>query len=82
MEVALRYTLFTLFSLFALFTLFINTANSANSINTVYTDPKTVMGSEFDQETAEKIAHKSIARPDLANCMSISLVLNQSREID
>ena len=32
-------------------------------------DPKTVSGSDFDQETAEKIAPQFIARLELANCM-------------
>ena len=32
-------------------------------------DPKTVIGSDFDQETAEKIAPPFIARLELANCM-------------
>ena len=31
-------------------------------------DPKTVIGSDFDQETAEKIAPPFIARLELANC--------------
>ena len=31
-------------------------------------DPKTVIGSDFDQETAEKIAPQLIARLELANC--------------
>ena len=31
-------------------------------------DPKTVNGSDFDQETAEKIAPQFIARLELANC--------------
>ena len=31
-------------------------------------DPKTVIGSDFDQETAEKIAPQFIARLELANC--------------
>ena len=31
-------------------------------------DPKTVSGSDFDQETAEKIAPQFIARLELANC--------------
>ena len=43
------------------------TVYAVYTVYTVYTDPKTVMGSEFDQETAEKIAHKFIAPPDLAN---------------
>ena len=43
-----------------------------NKVYTVYTDPKTVMGSKFDQGMVEKIAHQFIAPPDLANCMSIS----------
>ena len=33
-------------------------------------DPKTVIGSDFDQETAEKIAPQFIARLELANCIS------------
>ena len=33
-------------------------------------DPKTVIGSDFDQETGEKIAPQFIARLELANCMS------------
>ena len=32
-------------------------------------DPKTVNGSDFDQETAEKIAPQFIARLELANCI-------------
>ena len=32
-------------------------------------DPKTVIGRDFDQETAEKIAPPFIARLELANCM-------------
>ena len=32
-------------------------------------DPKTVIGSDFDQETAEKIAPQFIPRLELANCM-------------
>ena len=31
-------------------------------------DPKTVIGSDFDQETGEKIAPQLIARLQLANC--------------
>ena len=31
-------------------------------------DPKTVIGSDFDQETAEKIAPPFIPRLELANC--------------
>ena len=31
-------------------------------------DPKTVIGSDFDQETAKKIAPQFIARLELANC--------------
>ena len=31
-------------------------------------DPKTLIGSDFDQETAEKIAPQFIARLELANC--------------
>ena len=31
-------------------------------------DPKTVIGSDFDQETAEKITPQFIARLELANC--------------
>ena len=63
MQVALRYIncLYTVYIVYAVYTVY-----------TVYTDPKTVMGSKFDQETAEKIALKFIARPDLANCMFIS----------
>ena len=38
-------------------------------------DPKTVNRSDFDQETAEKIAPQSIARLDLANVFSINVVL-------
>ena len=34
-------------------------------------DPKTVIGSDFDQETAEKIAPQFIARLELANCIKI-----------
>ena len=33
-------------------------------------DPKTVIGSDFDQETGEKIAPQFIARLQLANCSS------------
>ena len=33
-------------------------------------NPKTVSGSDFDQETAEKIAPQFIARLELANCIS------------
>ena len=36
-------------------------------------DPKTVIGSDFDQKTAEKIAPPFIPRLDLANCTWISL---------
>ena len=36
-------------------------------------DPKTVIGSDFDQETAEKIAPPFIARLELANCKWICL---------
>ena len=43
------------------------------AVYTFYTDPKTVMGSEFDQETAEKIAPPFIARLELANCIWICL---------
>ena len=32
-------------------------------------DPKTVIGSDFDQETAEKIAPQFIPRLELANCI-------------
>ena len=32
-------------------------------------DPKTVSRSDFDQETAEKIAPQFIARLELANCI-------------
>ena len=32
-------------------------------------DPKTVIGSDFDQETAEKIAPPFIPRLELANCI-------------
>ena len=32
-------------------------------------DPKTVIGSDFDQETGEKIAPQFIARLQLANCI-------------
>ena len=31
-------------------------------------DPRTVIGSDFDQETAEKIAPQFIPRLELANC--------------
>ena len=31
-------------------------------------DPKTVIGSDFDQETAEKIAPPCMARLDVDNC--------------
>ena len=31
-------------------------------------DPKTVIGSDFDQETDKKIAPQFIARLELANC--------------
>ena len=34
-------------------------------------DPKTVIGSDFDQETAEKIAPQFIPRLELANCMYV-----------
>ena len=34
-------------------------------------DPKTVIGSDFDQETGEKIAPQFIARLDLANCTTV-----------
>ena len=37
-------------------------------------DPKTVIGGDFDQETAEKIAPPFIARLELANCSSRVLV--------
>ena len=33
-------------------------------------DPKTEIGSDFDQETAEKIAPPFIPRLELANCIS------------
>ena len=33
-------------------------------------DPKTVIGSDFDQETAEKIAPPFIPRLELANCIN------------
>ena len=33
-------------------------------------DPKTVIGSDFDQETAEKIAPQFIPRLELANCIN------------
>ena len=39
-------------------------------------DPKTVSGSDFDQETAEKIAPQFIARLELANCRSLSFLGN------
>ena len=34
-------------------------------------DPKTVIGSDFDQETAEKIAPPFILTLDLANCITL-----------
>ena len=33
-------------------------------------DPKTVIGSDFDQETAEKMGPQFIPRLELANCIS------------
>ena len=36
-------------------------------------DPKTVIGSDFDQETAEKIAPPFIPRLELANCTKITV---------
>ena len=35
-------------------------------------DPKTVIGSDFDQETAEKIAPQFIPRLELANCTFVN----------
>ena len=35
-------------------------------------DPKTAIGSDFDHETAEKIAPQFIARLDLANCTCVT----------
>ena len=35
-------------------------------------DPKTVIGSDFDQETGEKIAPQFIARLELANCTHLA----------
>ena len=34
-------------------------------------DPKTVIGNDFDQETAEKIAPPFILQLDLANCTTL-----------
>ena len=36
-------------------------------------DPKTVIGSDFDQETAEKLAPQFIARLELANCTNLGV---------
>ena len=42
-------------------------------------DPKTVIGSDFDQETAEKIAPQFIPRLELANCMKSLIVSSVCR---
>ena len=44
-------------------------------------DPKTVIGSDFDQETAEKIAPQFIARLELANCRNIEIKKYRNIEI-
>ena len=43
-------------------------------------DPKTVIGSDFDQETAEKIAPQFIARPELYTIQFYSKVLTSFKK--
>ena len=42
-------------------------------------DPKTVIGSDFDQKTAEKIAPPFIPRLELANCMYTVCILKVAK---
>ena len=44
-------------------------------------DPKTVIRSDFDQETAEKIAPPFIPRLELANCSDTVFVVTALKEI-
>ena len=45
-------------------------------------DPKTVIGSDFDQETAEKIAPPFIPRLELANCRHFKVSVSCTKRVN